>query len=312
MDRLLAKNIIATLTYYDVLDFPLTSFEIWRHMIWAQDGDHNHVWTPSEVEATLAQSDVRKYIAEKNGFYFLHGRESLVKIRGQRERVSVAKIKKLKRYVFWLRCVPFVRMITLTGRLSYKNGEPSSDLDILVAFAHGHIWTGRLLFTIATHVMGVRRYGDKHADRVCLNYYVSDQHLEVPTKDLYAAHEYSFIVPMYGQAVFAEFVKANRWIRQYKPHYISENVESQWTQGDNAFCRLKRNAGEFLFRATFIEDKARAFQKKKILTNPKTQLPGACIIAEDTHLVFLPKPHGPRVFDEYKKRYGALEIPWQV
>ena len=52
----------------------------------------------------------------------------------------------------------------------------------------------------------------------------------------------------------------------------------------------------------------RKFQKDKILNNPKTKGLGALIIANDDHLVFLPEPHGPKVFSEYKRRFEALEL----
>ena len=311
-DRLLAKNILATITYYDVLDFPMTAFELWRHMITADGKPSPKTWTLQEVSAVLETPDVQQFIVEKNGMYMLAGREDLVTTRRTRERVSMLKIKKLRRYVRVLRVAPFVRMIALTGRLSYKNGEKSSDLDILVVFKDGHIWTGRVLFTLLTQIMGVRRYGKYHADRVCLNQYISKKHLTVPTKDLYGAHEYSFIVPLYGAQVFQDFVAANTWIRKYKPHFMAQDIESLWTLGDTVITRYIRACGEVVFHFRTLENIARDVQSRKIMNNPKTSLPGACILANDKHLVFLPKPHGPRVLAEFKKRFAALEIPWRT
>lgn len=309
-DLVLAKNILATIAYYDVLDFPMTSFEVWRHLIRHVDGAQT--WSHEDVESALRAQEVRDFAATKDGVYFLHGREELVDTRGIRELISIEKIKKLRRYMRTLRAVPFVRMITLTGRLSYKNGDENSDLDVLVAFKDGHIWTGRFLFTLVTHIMGVRRYGAYHADRVCLNYYVSDEHLTVPTQDLYGAHEYSFIVPMYGRELFQQFVKANDWVKKYRPHYMTENIENLWTLPDNRFLAALRRVGECIFGLQALENIAREKQTAKIMHNPKTHLPGACIIANDKHLVFLPKPHGPRVYEEYRKRFEALEIPWRT
>lgn len=312
MDTQLVKNILATITYYDVLDYPMTSFEIWRHMIVAPAQDHGtKTWRLDEVVIALDSSEVREYVDMKNGFYVLIGRKELISQRRQRELLSVTKMQKLQRYVRFLRYVPFVRMIALTGRLSYKNGEDSSDLDVLVACKKGHIWTGRFLMTLTTHVMGIRRHGDKHADRVCLNYYITDEALVVPTKDLYGAHEYSFIMPLFGYSLFEKFVQANTWIRQYKPQYMTRMCGNNFCQD---FTKKKGRTKIFfekIFFFPFIEKTLRTLQRNKILANPKTQLDGAVIITNDEHLVFLPKPHGPRVFEVYIKRYEALEIPWR-
>ena len=47
---------------------------------------------------------------------------------------------------------------------------------------------------------------------------------------------------------------------------------------------------------------------KYLALNPNTYKKGALILYNDKHLVFLPKQHGPSVFEEYKKRFEALEI----
>ncbi len=309
MDNKLLYGVMQTITYYDVMDYPLTDFEVWRHLI-VQDSCA--VWSLGDVRRVLMSQSVRSYVAECRGFYFLHGREHLVFERLKRQRISLLKIKRLRRYVFWLRCVPFVRMIALTGRLSFRNGTDQSDLDLLVVARSGHIWMCRMLFTCMTHVMGVRRYGDKCTNRICLNYYITDTSLEIPTKDLFGAHEYSFITPLFGGDVFKDFVLANRWIRKYKPHYIVDVLDGTWLLQDSFLWKNIRIFGEFVFGGSFLEDRVRRFQYKKIMENPNTNLAGALIIANDNHLVFLPKPHGPHVYEEYRKRFDALELPWST
>ena len=312
-DTILLRNIIATITYYDVLDFPMTAFEIWRHMVYAPaQQQQSDVWTLGDVCAVMHGNDIKTFVEEDQGFYVLRGRKQLIKKRQRRDLLSTKKIKKLRRYVFWLRVVPFVRMIALTGRLSYKNGDDDSDLDVLVVCAHGHIWMGRFLMTMMTQFMGVRRHGDKHADRVCLNYYITDASLEVPTKDLYAAHEYSFITPLYGRDVFVRFMKANQWIKKYKPQYVVHDAVGERCLDEQPLLLLVRRSAEVLLGGSWLERLMRTVQQKKITANPKTQYPGAIIIATDGCLTFLPKPHGPRVFEEYQRRFDALELPWRV
>ncbi len=307
MDYSLLHGIVRTITYYDVMDYPMTVFEVWRHLIVK---DAKKVWGLQDVRTHLSSEELQEFVSQKNGFYFLAGRDQLVSERRKRQRISLLKIQRLRRSVFFLRAVPFVRGIGITGRLSFRNAQQSSDLDILVVLASGHIWLGRILVTIFVQIIGMRRYGNKSTDRICLNYYITDTSLEVPTKDLFGAHEYSFIVPLYGKEIMKKFAQANKWIIQYKPHYLKNISSSTWTYEYSSILGSVQKIGEFVLHFSFLENHARKMQYAKIMKNPLTSKPGAMIIANDRHLVFLPKPHGPHVFEEYQKRLMALELPW--
>ena len=310
MEKILYKNIIATIVYYDVLNYPLTAFEIWRHLI-RSSYDHTITeWSLHDICEALESSEVRQYVGEKNGLFFLAGREKLIVTRREREIISVKKMKRLRRITTFLRWSPYVRMICVTGRLAYRNCDAKSDLDILVAYENGHIWTGRFFLTVFTHMLGVRRYGVHVHDRVCLNYHITTHSLEVPTKDLFAAHEYSFIIPIYGHGFFDAFTKANEWIKNFKPHYLySDSVcYEKWFMRKKSFGQVMRNAMEWILGDKGMEDRLRKLQMKKIVHNPKTHAEGAIVLCNDQCLVFLPEPHGPTVFEEYKKRYESLEL----
>lgn len=310
MDTILYKNIIATIVYYDVLDYPLTTFEIWRHLIRAPYDHAQTTWSLYEVCAALDTQYVRSYVNEKNGLFFLHGREKLLATRRKRELISMKKMRKLKRIALLLGRSPFVRMICVTGRLAYRNCDAKSDLDVLVVYEHGHIWTGRFFATILMHVFGVRRHGIHVNDRVCLNYHITTDSLEVPTKDLFAAHEYSFIIPIYGHEYFDAFTVANTWIKNYKPHYLFDHgvCFAGCASRGTIVGKHVQKIIEWILADKGMERRLRKIQEKKIMRNPKTHIEGAIVLHNERCLVFLPEPHGPRVFEEYKRRYDALEI----
>ncbi len=310
VNREIAKDIIATIVYYDVLDYPLTAFEVWKHLINAHVDKNSVRCHMQDIELCLRRPEVQKYISEKNGFYFLTGREKLVALRKEREIISLRKIQKLRKIVSFLRCSPFVRMICVTGRLAYRNCEEDSDLDVLVAYKGGHIWTGRFCMTVLAHICGVRRYGSKTSDRVCLNYHITTDSLGVPTRDLFAAHEYSFTFPLYDNNHFFDaFCAQNAWIKNYHVHYVPHDEKKHaLTIGDNLWSMLVRSVGELILGDKGMENRLRKVQKNKIARNPQTMREGALIFYNDQHLIFLPQPHGPEVFEEYKKRLDALEI----
>ncbi|MFZ3032034.1 MAG: hypothetical protein WA082_03290 [Candidatus Moraniibacteriota bacterium] len=304
MSYILGKNIVGTVTYYDVMDFPLTAFEVWKHLL-EHDREHpalTETVTLGDVWGVLHSEQLTGKIAEQNGFYFLRGREVLVGERIQREKLSVQKLKNMRRLVRWLVYLPYLRMIGATGSLSMKHGARGSDWDMFVVLRSGKIWIGRTILTLFLHIIGKRRHGKKISNRACLNYFVTDNHLEIATKDLFSAHEYRFLIPMLSFPLFQIFELKNRWIRDYKPNFSSTLLPSLWMVSETSQGKGVKKFLERLCDSVHLEVWLRSWQKKRIEHNPKTHLEGSLIEASDQTLVFLPSPRGPRVFQEFKER----------
>ncbi|HAS00296.1 MAG: hypothetical protein US57_C0018G0006 [Candidatus Moranbacteria bacterium GW2011_GWC2_37_73] len=309
MSDKLNKNILATVIYYDGFNYPLTAFEIWKYLIrtdyYAPKNDVINI-SLSEVFGHLQDKSLNKYIEHLNGFYFLKGKKEIVEFRIANNKTSTGKIKKLQRVVWWLRFLPFVRMIGITGALSMKNAKASSDWDLLIALKYGKIWTGRTVVTGALHLFKKRRHTSKVADRVCLNFFVTDQSLEVITKDLFSASEYMFFFPLYGADVYTKFQIKNKWIRKIKPNYALGDIMPPKAMLDSFFSKRIREIGEFVFASSWIENVLKKVEKKRIMSNPKTHQEGSLIYANDDALVFLPNPHGPVVFEKFKEKIEQL------
>ena len=309
MSDKLDKNILATIVYYDGLNYPLTAFEVWKYLIrtdyYAKSNDVIKI-TSAQVSSRLQDKKIDKYLEHLNGFYFLKGRKDLVERRIANNKISAGKIKKLERIVWWLRFVPYVRMIGITGALAMKNAHAKSDLDLLIVLKHGKIWTGRTLVTGALHFLKQRRHDSKIADRVCLNFFVTDQSLEVITKDLFSANEYMFLFPLYGYDVYTKFQIKNQWIKNMKPSYALGELAPIRIISDSFASNIFKEIGEFIFSPMWIENILRKIEKKRIMRNPKTHQEGSLVYANDDALVFLPNPHGPVVFEKFKEKIEEL------
>ncbi|HBP00736.1 MAG: hypothetical protein UY41_C0025G0006 [Candidatus Moranbacteria bacterium GW2011_GWE1_49_15] len=304
----ISKNILATVAYYDVFSYPLTPFEVWKYLMnsdYYDEGKRSDVGL-HEVLHELRQDPLIRFIEEKNGFYFLKGRQDLVEERIMKSKISFSKAKRLQAMVSLIRCVPFVRMIGITGRLAMKSAQLKSDWDLLIVLESGHIWMGRTLVTLVTHLVGKRRHKSKIKDRVCLNYFLAKGSMEISTKDLYSANEYFFMQPVFGFETYRSFQLKNRWIRSIKPHYMPSEIEPVNMVHDNAFSGTVRSLGEKLLGFAFLERILCDLEKRKIMRNPKTHQEGSFIKASDDALVFLPELKGPRIFDEFKKKIESL------
>lgn len=310
MSEKLNKNILATIVYYNGLNYPLTAFEVWKNLIRTDYYDNNQPMQIklAEIIKQLRDDNLKTYIDNQNGFYFLKGQRHLVEKRIKNNKISVGKINKLVSIAKWLRFIPFIKMIGMTGALSMKNANVKSDLDIFLVFKNGKIWTGRTLATLFLHIIGKRRHHKKIIDRVCLNFFVTDDSLEVITKDLFSASEYMFLFPLYGRETYERFQIKNQWIKSMKPNYALCEVPPLKTLEDSYVSKIIRITGEVILSANWIENWLRGIEKKRIMQNPKTHQEGSMVYADDNALVFLPDPHGPKVFEQFKEKIERLSI----
>jgi hypothetical protein len=314
----LEKNILNTIIYYDILNFPLTSFEIWKYLI-AENG-----CTLGEVVEALEGDELKDRVKDFRGFYFLKGRQDLVARRIQCDKNSGVKFEIAQKAARWLKYIPSVRMLAVTGTLAMKNCEKNSDIDFFVVLEKGRIFTGRLLVTLIVHLLGKRRHGKRIKNRICLNYFITTDSLEIQRKDLFAANEYSFIYPIFNtplslrdisphlrgegfDSVFDVFNKANLgWIKKFKPNWQIPNLKpARYFIEHSKASIIFQKAFESLINALWgdrIESWQKDIQIKRIRRNPLTNKPGAYIEYSDQNLIFLPVPQGTRIEEEWQRR----------
>lgn len=306
-DKALEKDILVTLMYSDVFDMPLTAFEIWQYRVNSRrltqvvEQGVDKVTFSSITEALLILSQ-KNLIVQRAGMFTLKEREHLISDRIFRMKQSDRKLKRLLRIVGWMRFSPFVRMIAVTGRLATKQIGINSDWDVLVVMEYGHIWVGRLILTIFLGLLGKRRWGEHTKDRICLNHFLTTKSLRISLKDLFAAREYAYMIPVFGEGVFREFEKQNDWIQTYLPEWKACEVSPLFLKKETSRSLYIRGFLEKVFCLNSMERCVRFLQKRKIEKNPKTHLSGAYVVADDGALIFLPKPQGPKVFEKFMNR----------
>lgn len=301
----LSKDIKETLAYYDVLDFPLTAFETWKHLLTLQEEIRPSSYY--EVVIALQREVANGVIEQNNGFYFLSGRLGLVTERIRREKLSVAKLKRIRRLARYIRYTPYVRFLGATGSLSLKYGDIESDWDLFVVLRTGKIWTGRVLLTGVLFIMGKWRHGKHIKNRACLNYFIADKSLKIGTRDLFAAHEYRFMIPLFNYGLFQRFELKNHWMANMKPNFSLSEIPALWTlkeikKGTLLLQAWLEKIGDYFDIESFLAVR----QRSKIAKNPKTHWKGSYIETSNQALIFLPRPRGPRVYEAFKQRIGML------
>jgi hypothetical protein len=122
------------------------------------------------------KADESGIVTEKNGLYFLPGRESLIEKRREFFQLSEKKIKIAKRAAWLLHFIPSIKMIAVCNNFYYR---PQSDIDFFIITAPHRLWLTRFFATIILEIFCLRARGKKTADKVCLSFYLSEDNLNL-------------------------------------------------------------------------------------------------------------------------------------
>jgi len=271
----LEKSILKTIAYYDIFDYPLTLVEVWK-WIYA-----DKKYSLLEVETALSSGNLEGKISSKNGFYFLRGKEKSVITRQKRYNFAETKYKLAIRVAKWLRLVPFIKMIAVCNNLAYSNAEKSSDIDFFIVVRHGRLWLSRFLTTAVVHILGKRRYGRKITDRICLSFYISDEHrdlksLMIEPADPYFIYWFSQLVPIYDrQGEFDKLCRSNEWVKKCLPNiFYYKSAGRRFVQDVGWSLFIKKSLEILLFGVigNFAENRCRNSQKSLMESKKQSKL----------------------------------------
>jgi len=211
----LAKAVLCTLAYADIFDYPLKDEEIWRFLISTKKE------SPASVKRVLLELP---QVSQKENYYFLKAKKDLAALRRKRARLSKKKLKIASKIAGWLKLVPFIKLVALTGALAMENSQKDDDIDFLIVTSKNRLWLTRLLIVLLIELVDSRRRpGDKKfKDKVCLNMFLTENHLALPKKerDLFSAHEVCQMRILWEKDdTYQKFLKANQWVKRYLPNW---------------------------------------------------------------------------------------------
>lgn len=202
------KNILATLAYFDVFNYPLTREEI-------------ALFLPVKYESALFDIAMACLIGNRliyrfDKFYSLKNDPYLVQRRSDGNQKAFEMVKTARKVGNILIKFPYVRGIAISGSLSKNYADDESDIDLFIITAPNRLWIARTLM----HCFKKLAFLVKLENYLCMNYYIDEQQLEIPEKNIYTATEVVTLIPIQGDTTFADFFAANAWTRNYLPNHI--------------------------------------------------------------------------------------------
>ena len=241
----------------------------------------------NQRQLTICLEKLGSQVTEQGGYWTLSGVAVDYPSR-QSERWFRYKWRRLGLAVRILKWAPYVRMVAATNTVADRTAKRDSDIDVLIVIEHGRLYLGRLIVTVLLHLTGLRRHGQKVANRICLSFFVSTagqdlSGIRFQPYDIYLAYWVSELQPVLADGqTHQDFLTANRWVAPFVPHY-HEGPEA--TSRPDWSARL----GERIFNTYLgdrLEQRVAAWQQARIRVNQDRQDPDVLIVATDRMLKF--------------------------
>lgn len=207
----LEKDIIKTLIYSDIFKYPLNNREICER-------SEIHKISIKEVEQGLKSLASKGLIFHLNGFYSTFNCPDLVerRLKGNKKAKKMLKIAKLiSRFISFL---PFVRGVFLSGSISKNYIDKQSDIDFFIVTTPGRLWITKAIAVLIKRTLLFNSY-----KYFCLNYFISEDHLEIEEKNIFTATELTTLIPTFGSDIYYRLMKENKWVSYYYPNYTKVN-----------------------------------------------------------------------------------------
>lgn len=201
------KAILKTLIYADIFDYPLTEAEIRKYLI-----------SPKRINQLHIQED--RLIKKKEKYFYLESRQQIVGIRKERKLFSKKKLKIARKVASWLKVIPWIRMVAVSGALAMENSPKDDDIDFLIISAEKRLWLTRLLAVLLTELFGQRRRPNSlnFKDKICLNMFLDEAHLGLPKseRNLFSSHEICQLKLLWDKGqTYQKFIGQNQWVKKY-------------------------------------------------------------------------------------------------
>ncbi len=199
------QNILKTLGYFDLFQYPLTRTEI---------GQFHAVNTShEEIDAALDLLVDEKMVFLLDEFYSLQNDPGLAERRRNGNRLAHSQMQTAGRVARFLAKFPYVKGIAVSGSLSKNFATKNTDIDFFIVTDANRLWIARTvmhLYKKFTFLTGRQHW-------YCMNYYVDVKCMEIKEKNIFTAIESVTLLPMQGKKAMDDFMRHNNWVSEYFP-----------------------------------------------------------------------------------------------
>ena len=220
----LEKAIVRAIVFFDMFDYPLTANEISLYL--DRSADFLEIF---QILKILPDN-----IQEKQGFYFLTGREYLLVSRAERFNFTAQKFKIARRVAKIFCLVPFVELIAISNIIGTHNLRDQSDIDLFIITRPKRIWLTRLFCAGLMKILNLRPNRKTKRNKICLSFYITTnrlnlEKLKINPQDWYFNYWLAGLVPLYDHGgAYQELIKQNGWLKGFLPNWHPYKPTGSW------------------------------------------------------------------------------------
>lgn len=209
-----ACNVLRTLILYDLFGCPVRLDELPQRTI----GGLPDEWVADPQAMIEVDPVLARHVRIARGYVFLRAARPHFDRWVEAERT---RRKCIRRYEKWVRLfcrIPFVRMIAVTGSLSFPMPPHEPDCDLFVVTARNRLWIvvalSRLLFLRILPMLRLVKYGE-----ICPNYSIEDRVDVASSEELFDTMQIAAMNPVLGREIYENLVTRHRGLRRHFPHW---------------------------------------------------------------------------------------------
>lgn len=220
----LTASVIRVLLYFDIFNHPLSKNEI-RDLIQLELKDDN------ELSEVLVELNDQRKIYFHEGYYSICSSAFNMHRRIAGEKLAKTMVSRMKRFSSLIASFPFVKAVTISGSLSKNFMDENSDIDYFIVTSPNRLWLARTFL-----VLYKKLFLFNSKKNFCVNYFVSEEQLSIPDRNIFTATEVSFLIPVYNYDIYLKFMNENEWSRSFYPNFPLRN---QYYLVKEKFPRIK-------------------------------------------------------------------------
>ena len=232
----LQRDILRTLSYFDIFQHPLTAEEIYSFL----PSNSTNVEHISQACLGLVEQEI---VGHQDGYYAIGATIA--------DRLSSRREKELHAAKCWqyavrvgniIRHIPFVKGVYVSGELSKGVASLESDIDFFIITAEHRLWICRSIIALLKRI-----YPPLLKQHLCFNLFITEKHLEFEEQNIYSAIEIATLKPLSDHGVLSPFLKHNQWVKHFLPNYTTPLTGDHTAPQSKSFLQ---SAMEFLLSSS--------------------------------------------------------------
>ena len=203
----LESEILNTLKYFQIFNFPLSKEEIHRFL--------NVAITVHELEYILKNLKDDGNLHVYRDLYMLYNDSELAARRIKGGKMAQLKMIEARQVASRISKFPFVTNVCISGSLSKGYADENSDIDLFIVTQKHRLWISRTIL----HIYKKFKFLTNKQKSYCMNYFIDESRLTIDEQNLFTATELVTLIPVYNTIVYKELIESNKhWLTNIYPN----------------------------------------------------------------------------------------------